>query len=150
MRRVRCPARCQICGTLVPSKVSRHRKRETICKSCQDIRQKAAGEDSAVDELHERRFRLMRDYVVLRRVIAGLVLPGSVHHIAGKRLKGILMSTVIIALLLPAIAGGSLVGRVPHLKSDITNVWPVILFVLTYAVYAWRSTVLAIRSVKEE
>jgi Flp pilus assembly protein TadD len=149
MRRADCPARCDVCGCAVQSRVTKRRRKDVLCSDCQRIKARTANDDNRLErEIKDRlgRIKLIKTVVL---VGVGLLVPGATFHLAGKRSKGFMVSFGLLSLMILALTGGALIKPVPQFNLDALTGWAVPAFVLAYAIYAWRSTVIAIRTMKE-
>jgi hypothetical protein len=149
MRKAKYPARCEICGTTVQTQLARRKRRDVLCPRCLEIKIRNANDHREMEIELERRLGRIQTVNTILRVIAGLLVPGCTYHIAGKRVKGFGVSVVIYALLVLAIADGTLISVVPRLRIDPVAGWTLPVFVVAYAVYAWRSSVTAMKSAEE-
>ena len=148
MRRAKVPARCDVCGTTVQSQVARRRRRENLCPACHRIKETGATNES-VEKGLERRLRTKDTREAIKRIILGLVVPGSAHYLSGKRSRGLALAFFTFTFLIIAAGGGTIVKPIPNLGTHSLSAWSLPLFVVIYALYCWRSTVIAIRSVQE-
>ena len=148
MRRAKVPARCDICGTTVQSQVSRRRRKEFLCPACQRIKEGEATNESVERDL-EQRLRTRDTHEAVKRIVLGLIVPGSAHYLSGRRSKGLALAFLIFTLLVVTLGHGALIKPIPNLGAHPTPGWPLPLFVIIYALYCWRATVTAIRSVQE-
>jgi tetratricopeptide (TPR) repeat protein len=149
MRKADCPARCEMCGRSVESRLTKRRRKDILCNECLRIKTASANDHERLE--HEYRCRM--DKLRLRRtalnVVVGLLVPGSTYHLSGRRFKGFMTSFAVFSLLILALTDGALIKPVPQLKIDPLTGWALPLFVLVYAVYAWRSTVIAVQTARE-
>jgi tetratricopeptide (TPR) repeat protein len=149
MRKAKCPARCEVCGCLVGTQMTKRKRRDRLCPTCHKTKVINAGSHRELESAYERRLRRLATRTVALRLILGLMIPGTAHHLAGKRFTGFVTSAVVIALFIAGISGGAVIRIVPALKTEMTITWALPVFLIVYAIYAWRSCVTAIRSVKE-
>jgi Tfp pilus assembly protein PilF len=150
MRNAKVPARCEVCGTLLQQQVTKRKRRDLACQTCEGIKVANADNHEQLDRALEARVKRMTTYEMIKRAVLGLLLPGTCHMMAGKRSKGLALSFVLFALALLALSGGKLVHPVPHFGPDRGSLWAMVLLLAVYGVYAWRTVVLAINSVNEE
>jgi tetratricopeptide (TPR) repeat protein len=149
MRRAKCPARCEVCSAAVETQLTRRKRRDVLCPRCLEIKIRNAGDHRELEQEFDRRLARLQTREMILRIIGGLVIPGSTYHLSGRRFKGFAVSVVIFALLVLALNGGALLKVVPGLKIDPIAAWPLPLFIVVYALYAWRSSITAIRSLAE-
>jgi hypothetical protein len=148
MRRAKVPARCDICGTTVQSQIARRRRKEFLCPACLRIKETGTTNDGLEEDL-ERRLRNRDTREAIKRIALGLIVPGSAHYLAGKRSKGLGLAFLIFTFLIITVSGGTVVEPIPNLGGHSLSGWAIPLFVIVYAVYCWRASVTAIRSVQE-
>jgi Tfp pilus assembly protein PilF len=149
MRKTKCPARCEICGCTVQTRVTKRRRKDILCPGCRLIKTNNANDHDRLEhQIRDRIGRLQLRRTVLR-VVIGLLIPGSTYHLSGKRFKGFMVSVSVFSLLILAVSGGALIKPVPQLKLDSLTGWTLPAFILAYAIYAWRSTVAAVKNAKE-
>lgn len=149
IRKARCPARCEICGCGVTVPVTRRKRKDVLCRDCQAIKVRFANDHDQLEHRIRHKLARLRLSRTVLRVLAGLFVFGSAHHLSGKRLRGFMTSVAMFSLLVLALSDGALIQPVPQLRLDPIGSWALPAFILAYAIYAWRSTVIAIRSVKE-
>ena len=150
MRNAKVPARCEVCGALLQQQVTKRKRRDLMCETCEGIKVANADNHDQLESGLEARLKRMATFEVIKRVALGLLLPGTCHMMAGKRSKGLALSFVLFALLLLALSGGKMVRPVPHFGSGGGSLWALILLAAVYGVYAWRTIVLATKSIGEE
>ncbi len=150
IRKAKCPARCEVCGCVVGTQMTKRKRKDRLCATCNKIRLRNANDHRELEAEYERRLRGLATRSMILRIILGLVVPGTSYHLAGKRFRGFMSSVVVIALLVLALGGGAVIRAVPVLRTEPIIKWALPLFGIAYAIYAWRSSVTAIRSVKEE
>jgi len=150
MRNAKVPARCEVCGALLQQQVTKRKRRDLMCETCEGINVANADNHDQLESGLEARLKRMATFEVIKRVALGLLLPGTCHMMAGKRSKGLALSFVLFALLLLALSGGKMVRPVPHFGSGGGSLWALILLAAVYGVYAWRTIVLATKSIGEE
>jgi Tfp pilus assembly protein PilF len=150
MWKARCPARCEICGCLIQVHVAKRRRKDLLCRDCERIKSSNASDNDDLDRELEARLNGLLLRKLITRIIAGLVVPGSTYQLCGKRFKGLMISIGLHFLIILAVTGGFIIQPVPKIESPGTPTWPIIVFVFFYGIYAWRSTLLAIRSVRED
>jgi tetratricopeptide (TPR) repeat protein len=148
MRRTKVPARCDVCGTTVQSQIARRRRKEFLCSECHRIRETGTTNQSVEEDL-ERRIRKRDTREAVKRIVLGLIVPGSAYYVSGKRSKGLALAFVIFTFLIIAVANGAVIEPIPNFGVHPLSGWPLPLFLIIYALYCWRSTVTAIRSVQE-
>jgi tetratricopeptide (TPR) repeat protein len=150
MRKAKCPARCEVCGCVVGTQMTKRKRKDRLCPTCHKLRLLNANDHRELEAQYDRRLRMLATRSVVLRIVLGLAVPGTSYHLAGKRFRGFMSSVVVIALLVLALGGGAVIRAVPVFRTEPTIKWALLLFVIAYAIYAWRSSVTAIRSVKEE
>jgi tetratricopeptide (TPR) repeat protein len=150
MRNAKVPARCEVCGVLLQQHVTKRKRRDLVCPVCEGIKVANADNHEQLETGLEERLKRMASFKIIKRVALGLLLPGTCHMLAGKRSKGFALSFMIFALVLLALSGGKLVRPVPHFGSGGGSLWAMVVLIVVYCTYAWRSIVLAINSVNEE
>ncbi len=150
MRNAKVPARCEVCGVLLQQQVTKRKRRDLVCQDCEGIQVANADNQEQLETGLEARLKRMAGFEIIKRATLGLLLPGTCHMIAGKRSKGFALSFVIFALVLLALSGGKLVRPVPYFGSGGGSLWAMVLLVVVYCTYAWRTVVLAINSVNTE
>jgi hypothetical protein len=149
-RHSRFPARCDICGNHVRSQIVKRKRKEILCDKCTVIKQGAASDNKLLEEKLEARLKRMETGKLTLRIALGLLMPGITFHIGGQRLNGILACFIVVGWIALLMSGGTFVKPIPHFNVDHLTGWLTPGFLIVYGVYAWRSTVLAIRSVREE
>lgn len=147
-RHAKVPARCDICGTTVQSQIARRRRKEFLCPACHRIKESGACNESVEQDL-EQRIRGRDTREAIKRIILGLLVPGSAHYLSGKRSKGLALAFLIFAILIVALGNGALIKPIPNLGNHPMSGWALPLFIVIYALYCWRATITAIRSVQE-
>lgn len=148
MKKAKIPARCDICGKTVQSQITRRRRKEFVCPECHAIKERAATSDTVEEDLDNRlRRKVMLEAV--KRIVLGLLVPGSAHYLSGRRSQGLALAFVIFALLILVISHDAVVKPIPNLGTSYSTGWSLPLFIVIYALYCWRSTLTAIRSVQE-
>lgn len=147
MRRAKVPARCDVCGTTVQSQIARRRRKEFLCPVCHRIKETGATNESVERDL-DRRLRSRETREAVKRITIGLIVPGSAHYLSGKRSKGLALAFLIFTLLIVTLGRGVLIKPIPNLGAHPMSGWSLPLFVVVYALYCWRATVTAIRSVQ--
>ncbi len=148
MRRAKVPARCDVCGATVQSQIARRRRKEFLCPACSRIKETGATNESVENGL-ERRLRNKNTREAIKRIALGLVVPGSAHYLSGKRSKGLALAFLVFTLLVITAGDGTVIKPIPNLGVSPISGWSLPFFVVTYTLYCWRSTVIAIRSVRE-
>jgi len=148
MRRAKVPARCDVCCTTVQSQIARRRRKENLCPACHRIKETGTTNES-VEKGLERRLRTKNIHEAIKRIILGLVVPGSAHYLSGKRSRGLALAFLIFTFLIIAAGGGTIIKPIPSLGTHPLSGWSLPVFVVIYALYCWRSSVIAIRSVQE-
>ncbi|MFH1312278.1 MAG: tetratricopeptide repeat protein [Candidatus Eisenbacteria bacterium] len=149
MRRADCPARCEVCGCSVLTRVTKRRRKDILCPNCHRIRARSANDHDRLEQELNGRLGKLKLMKICFNVVVGLLVPGTTYHLSGKRFKGFMVSFGLFSLMILALAGGAVIKPVPQLRLDPLTGWALPAFVLAYAVYAWRSTVTAIRSARE-
>ncbi len=149
MRRADCPARCEVCGCPVQTRVTKRRRKDILCPNCHRIRTRRANDNDRLEQELKGRLGKIKFMKTVFNVVIGLLVPGATYHLSGKRFRGFMVSFGILSLLILALTGGALIKPVPQLRLDPLTGWALPAFVLAYAIYAWRSTVTAIRSARE-
>ena len=150
MWKARCPARCEICGCPIQVQVAKRRRKELLCRDCEGIKSRNASSNDDLERELDARLNGILLRKLVTRIVAGLIVPGSTYQLCGRRLKGLMISIGLYCLIIMAITGGSIIEPVPKIESPSTSAWPIIVFGFFYGIYAWRSTLLAIRSVRED
>ena len=148
MRRAKVPARCDVCGTTVQTQISRRRRKEFLCPACQRIKETGITNDRVEKDL-EQRIRNRDTREAMKRIVLGLLVPGSAYYLSGKRSKGLALAFLVFTLFIVALSRGVIIKPIPHLGANPSVGWALPLFIVVYALYCWRSTVVAIRSVQE-
>jgi hypothetical protein len=148
MRKAKVPARCDICGRTVQSQIARRRRKEFLCSQCHKIKESGATNEDVESDL-EKRLKIRDTREVIKRIVLGLVIPGSVYYLSGRRSRGLALAFVIFTLLILVLSGDSLIKPLPSLGAQPLSGWSLPLFAVVYAIYGWRSTVTAIKSVQE-
>lgn len=149
MRKVNCPARCEVCGCAVETRMTKRKHKDRLCPSCLNIKTLNANDHREMEVEYDRRLRSLATRSATLRIVLGLIIPGAAYHLAGKRFKGFMASAVMAALLILALSGGAVIRVVPTLTASPAIRWTLPAFAIAYAIYAWRSCVTAIRSVRE-
>jgi tetratricopeptide (TPR) repeat protein len=149
MRRAKCPARCEVCGAAVETQLTKRKRRDVLCPRCLEIKIRNAGDHRELEQEFDRRLNRLQVREMVLRIIAGLIVPGCTYHLSGKRFKGFAISVVMFALFILAVRDGALIKVVPELNIDPVAGWALPVFIAVYALYAWRSSVTAIRSLAE-
>jgi len=150
MRSAKVPARCEVCGALLHQRVTKRKRKDLMCPACEGIKVANSDDHKRLETGLEARLKRMAGIEVVRRAALGLLLPGTCHMIAGKRSKGFVLSFIIFALVLLALSGGKMVRPVPQFGPAGGSLWAMVVLVAVYCIYAWRTIVLAIKSVNEE
>ncbi len=147
--RLRIPATCDICDEPIPLPVTRRRGKQLLCKACATIA-------SAHHEHRELEFRYNQRILELERrsrwltIIFGLLLPGTLYHMTGKRFKGLLITACFSSLLLLLVANGPLIKPLPNLRAASFNGWLLPLSAICYAFYVWRMFRVTLKKAREE
>jgi hypothetical protein len=149
MRRADCPARCEMCDRPVRSRVAKRRRKDILCRDCHRIKASNANDHQRLEHEYERHLGKLRLRRTVLNVAVGLLVPGTAYHLSGKRFKGFMISFAVLSLLILALTGGALIKPVPHFNLDPMSGWALPAFILVYAIYAWRSTVIAIQTARE-
>ncbi len=150
MRNAKVPARCEVCGVLLQQQVTKRKRKDLLCPACDGIKVANAENNKQIEAGLEARLKRMCNLEIMKRSALGLLLPGTCHMLSGKRSKGFALSFAIFALLLLALGNGRLIRPIPHFGAGGGSAWALVVFVVVYCIYAWRSIVLAINSVSEE
>jgi hypothetical protein len=149
MRKADCPARCEMCGRSVESRVTKRRRKDILCGECLGIKTGSANDHEGLEHEYKRRMGKMRLRRTVLNIVVGLLVPGTTYHLSGRRFRGFMISFAVFSLLILALTDGALIKPVPQLNLDPLTGWALPLFILVYAVYAWRSTVIAIQTARE-
>ncbi|MFZ1947790.1 MAG: tetratricopeptide repeat protein [bacterium] len=150
MRNAKLPARCTVCESLVKAEVTKRKRRDVLCADCRAIKQTHADDNEALEKTIERRVSRLETRRGIFNIVVGLLVPGSVHHLLGSRLKGFLLSVVVTVPLVLLVTGGGLMKCLPRFADGSHFAWAVVLFVAVYALYAWRAVMLVIRTSGDE
>jgi tetratricopeptide (TPR) repeat protein len=149
MRKSKIPARCDICAATVQWQISRRKRKEILCTACQEIKDRNADDHNLMEEELESRIVKRDRGEVIKRIVLGLILPGTAYCLSGKRAKGLIVSFVVFSFLLLALGGGALIKPVPNMGSQLDSGWAIFAFVVVYGLCCWRSIVLTMRSLEE-
>jgi tetratricopeptide (TPR) repeat protein len=149
MRKINCPARCEVCGCAVETRMTKRKRKDRLCPTCHNIKIRNANDQRELEADYDHRLRSLATRTVILRIVLGLIIPGAAYHLAGKRFKGFVASAVMVALFILALSGGAVIRVVPTLTASPAIRWALPTFAIAYAIYAWRSCVTAIRSVRE-
>lgn len=149
LRNAKVAARCEVCGVLIEQQVTKRKRKDLLCPDCEGIKAANADDHAKLENAFEERLKRMNTMEIIKRAALGLLLPGTCHMLAGKRSKGFALAFVVFALGLLALSGGEPVRPVPNFGSGGRPIWAMVLFVAVYCVYAWRTIVLAVKSVNE-
>lgn len=150
MKNAKLPARCDICECVVKAQVIKRKRREVLCPACKAIKQQNADDNDALEKQLEQRVTNLETHHGIFHLVLGLVLPGSTYHLLGSKMKGFLLSVVVFMLLIIMVTSGGPVKQVPELDLGHNYGWAVVLFIAVYALYAWRSVMLVLRTQGEE
>jgi tetratricopeptide (TPR) repeat protein len=150
MRHARLPARCTVCESLVKTEVTKRKRRDVLCSECRAIKQTHADDNDALEKTIERRVSRLETRRGIVNLVVGLVVPGSVHHLVGSRLKGFLLSMIVVAPLVLLVTGGGPIKSIPQFVNGAHYAWALVLFLAVYALYAWRAVMLVIRTPGDE
>ncbi|HEC82878.1 MAG TPA: tetratricopeptide repeat protein [Firmicutes bacterium] len=147
--RFRIAASCDICDRPIGVALTRRRSRQTLCKACARISELQT-DHREMELRYQARLDWLRKRYLWLAISIGAFLPGVPYHLAGKRLKGFLISAYFAVLLMLLLADGPLIKPLPSLKDMSSSglLFPV--FIGSYAIYLWRAAVTAIRSTREE
>jgi tetratricopeptide (TPR) repeat protein len=148
MRKAKVPARCDVCGRTVPSEIARRKRKEFLCSGCNRIKESGATSQDVEEDLENRlKRRDLREAVT--RTILGFVIPGSAHYLSGRRCQGLALAFLVFSLLVLVVSGDAVIKPIPKLGMSSFSGWTWPFLLIVYALYCWRSTVLAIRSIQE-
>jgi hypothetical protein len=148
MRKARVPARCDICGKTVQSQSARRKRKEFLCSECRKI-QEGNSNDQVVEEELEQRLHQIATREGIRRIILGLLVPGSAHYLSGRRSSGVALAFFVFTLLVLVACRDGVIKPIPSLGASPLHGWSLPVFIIVYALYCWRSTIVAIRGVQE-
>ena len=150
MRGAKLPARCDICESVIGSQIVKRKRRDVLCPECRAIKQANADDNDALEKELEQRVTRLETRKGILTLVLGFLAPGSTYHLLGSKIKGFLLSVVIFTLLIVMVTGGGPMKPVPQLDLGRSFGWGIIVFVAVYALYAWRSVLLVVRSSREE
>lgn len=146
VRRVRLPARCDVCGILIRTKVAKRKRRELLCRECKAIKQANADSNERLERGLEERVARLASRGTLMRIVLGLLVPGCAHHLVGWRLRGFLLSVAVFTTLALAVTGGGPVKSLPRFDLGGSSAPATVLFIVVYIIYAWRVVALALKA----
>jgi tetratricopeptide (TPR) repeat protein len=150
MRNARLPARCYVCDAVVKAQVAKRKRREVICPECRAIKQSNAEDQDTLEKNIEGRVTKLEMHRSILAIVLGLVLPGCAYHLLGSKAKGLVMSVAVFILAVFVASGGGPMRPEPQLNVGRGAAGAVILFLIVYAVCAWRSIALVARKGEEE
>jgi hypothetical protein len=150
MRNARLPARCYVCDAIVKAQVAKRKRREVICPECRAIKQSNADDQDTLEKKIEGRVTRLEMRRSILAVVLGLALPGCTHHLLGSKAKGLVMSVAVLILAVFVASGGGPMRPEPQLDVGRGAAGVVILFIIVYAICAWRSLALVAKKAEEE
>jgi Tfp pilus assembly protein PilF len=150
MRKSRLPARCNICEKIVRTQVAKRKRREVLCPECRAIKQVNADDNEALEKQIEQRLTALETRRSIASLVAGAIVPGSTYHLLGSKIKGILFSFAVFALLGVVVTRGGPMRQTPQLDVGTSTGWALIGLAVVYGLCVWRSVVLVLKTAEEE
>jgi Tfp pilus assembly protein PilF len=150
VRRARLPARCDVCRSVINTQVGKRKRRELLCAECRAIKQANADSNERLERSLENRVARLATRRGIVGIAIGLLVPGSTYHLLGYRTRGILISIIVFSSFILMASGGGLIKPIPRFDLGHSAVWATLVFLVIYALYAWRAIRLVLKRMEKE